>query len=208
MFYYLEITTWIICRIIFTIFLRLKINGQEKIKSLDKGGVVFFANHSSKLDAFIIGCSLPYSYFKKIKRLRYATDPQYTEDRFYGSTLKFLGAYSIFNAGGDYEKSLGETIEFLKDNQTIVIFPTGKIEDSFYPDNARPGIAYLAKAFDPVLVPVNISNTQKMRPFEFFSFLREAEVTFGEPFRIKDINTDTNDLRKTAKEIMTKAYNI
>jgi 1-acyl-sn-glycerol-3-phosphate acyltransferase len=208
MFYYIQIITWIICRLIFKVFLRLKINGRDKIESLDKGGVVFVANHASKLDAFIIGCSLPFGYFKKMARLRYMTDKKYTENKFYGSALKILGAYTIYNAGGDYEKSLNETIDYLKNNQSVVIFPTGKIEENFDATNARPGVAYLAKKLNPVLIPVYISNTKKLRPFEFFIFLRESEVTFGKPFLLKDLTSNEDDLRGNAKMMMERVLSL
>ena len=45
-------------RVVLFIFFRLKIVGQENIRR--KGPYILFANHTSYMDAFIIGSGLPY----------------------------------------------------------------------------------------------------------------------------------------------------
>src|SRR4030042_5666305 len=157
MSYIAQIITWYTSRLIFKLFLRLKIEGLENLNSLiKKGSVVFVANHGGKFDAFIIGCSLPIKYFESIRKLRYMANPKYSENIFYGPILKLLGAYTIRKCGGDYEKALTETVEILQNNQSLVVFPIGRIEAGVISEHARPGVAYLAEKLNPVLVPVYV----------------------------------------------------
>jgi len=205
MSYTAQIITWYFGRFIFKVFLRLKIEGLENLNSsIKKGGVVFVANHGGKSDAFIIGCSLPLDYFKKIKKLRYMAHPKYSENIIYGPILRLLGAYSIRKCGGDYEKALENTIEILKSNQSLVIFPVGKIEPNLIAEHARPGVAYLAEKLNSVLVPVYVANSHKISIFEFFGRKRQVKVVFGQPFQCCDIASQTDNLRERARKITAK----
>ncbi len=195
---------WIISNAIGRVFFRLEVKGQENIENLEKGGAIFIANHYGKFDPFLIGASIPRPYFKKIKCFRYLTHYSYIIEMWYGPFIWLTGAYSVFPSKGNYEKSLKYTTELLKDNQSILMFPTGSRMKEVDPREARPGIAYLAKKLDPTIVPIFIKNTYKVSFIDFILKRRLAKVIIGKPFRYSDINNKIDNLREAAKEIMGK----
>ena len=69
-----------------------------------------------------------------------------------------MGAYSVYPKSGSLEKVLGKTVKILKNNQSVLMFPEGKINQYFDPENAKPGVGYLAKNLNPLIVPVFINS--------------------------------------------------
>ncbi len=153
---------WIIFKIVGKLFFNLKVKGQENLRDL-KGGVIFIANYHSKIDPFIIGASIPISYFRRIKSFRYLSHYSNIFLKWYGLFLWLLGAYSVFPNKGDFNKSLNNTVKFLKDNQSILIFPTNNRNKYIDLEETRSGIAHLSKNLNPLIVPVFIKNTYRVK---------------------------------------------
>ncbi|MBA3047557.1 1-acyl-sn-glycerol-3-phosphate acyltransferase [Candidatus Falkowbacteria bacterium] len=141
--------TWVVSNIIGKLFLNLKVFGRENLKNLDSGGVIFVANHQGRFDPFLIGASIPFSYFSKIKCFRYQTYYKFIIERWYGLFIWLMGAYPVYPKSGPLEKVLAKTVKILKDNQSVLIFPEGKLNQYFDPayNNIR-----LSKPFRNVIV--------------------------------------------------------
>lgn len=207
LFNFFHFLGWILSNIIGKLFFHLEFKGQENIEKLAGGGVVFIANHHSKFDAFFIGAGIPRLYFKKIKSFRYLTYYAHVHLRLYGPFIWLTGAYAVRPAGGDYAKSLKRTVQFLNDNQSILMFPTGHREKEFNTGDARPGIAYLARTGNYQIVPVYIHDTYRISIPDLILRKRKVKVIFGKPFRY-EIAKDNNDLKTEARKIMQKVESL
>ena len=194
--------TWAASNIIGKLFLNLKASGRENLKNLDSGGVIFVANHQGRFDPFLIGASIPFSYFLKIKCFRYQTYYKFIIERWYGLFIWLMGAYPVYPKSGPLEKVLAKTVKILKNNQSVLIFPEGKLNQYFDPANAKPGIGYLAKNLNPLIVPVFIKNTHNIKFLEFILRKRRVRITFGQPFRWQDIALPEAEYGEIARRIM------
>jgi 1-acyl-sn-glycerol-3-phosphate acyltransferase len=193
----------VVTNLIGALFLNFEVRGRENLSKLT-GKALFIANHHGGIDPFLVSAAIPQSYYKKIKCLRYLTYYKFIRRRPYGIFIWLMGAYSIVPGKNkkNYGKILGKTIRLLKGDQSVLIFPTGKLEDKFNPESARPGVAYLARTIDPVLVPVYIKDTYKIRLKDLISRRRQVSVEFGKPFKYKDISDGGLDMEDEAKLIM------
>ena len=193
---------WAICNFVGRRFLSLKVCGEENLKNIKTGNVVFVANHFGELDAFFIGASMPSSFLRKTKIFRQMTKAALMKKKWYGPLIWMMGAYPVSPALGDYEKALRKTCKILRDGQSVLIFPTGKIGERLDPRKARPGIAYLAKKLDPQLVPVYISGTHKLTPGNIWRKERKVAVSFGRPFFWREAADESDDPHTAAEKIM------
>jgi 1-acyl-sn-glycerol-3-phosphate acyltransferase len=195
----------VITNLIGALFLNFEVRGVQNLDNV-KGKALFISNHHGAIDPFLVSAAIPWSYYKKIKCLRYLTYYKYIRRRPYGIFIWLMGAYSIVPGKNknDYEKTLGKTLRLLKQDQSVLMFPTGKLEQNFDSKNARPGVAYLAKIVDPIIVPVYIEDTYKIRLKDLFLRNRRVSVEFGEPFRYREVGDSNLDLNKAAAAILMR----
>lgn len=200
--------TWVVSNVMGKLFLNLKVFGKENLKNLDSGGVLFVANHQGMCDPFLIGASIPFFYFFKIKCFRYQTYYKQITRRFYGFFIWLMGAYSVYPGSGSLEKVLAKTVKILKNNQSVLIFPEGKINKYFDPTNAKPGAGYLAKNLNPLIVPVFIKNNHNVKIKDLIFRTRKVSVTFGKPFHWQEIALPDTEYGEIAKKIMGRVGNL
>lgn len=199
---------WIIFNIIGRLFLNLEVRGQKNLDNLDGGGVIFIANHHGMLDPFLIGAGIPTSYLSSIKCFRYFTYYKYITRNPFGFLIWILGAYPVYPSKSNLERTLKKTIEILKDDQSVLMFPTGKRRKHFDVKDTRPGIGYLAKALNPLIVPVFIENTYGVKLRDFILCTRKIIVTFGKPFHPRDITEEDMSLWQGAEVIMKRVQQL
>lgn len=188
--------------------LNLKVFGKENLNALKSGGVLFVSNHEGGIDPFLIESSIPIFYLLKIKYFRHMTYYKYITKKWYGFFIWLMGAYSVYPGSGPLEKVLEKTVKILKDNQSILMFPTGKISTCFNPNDARPGVGYLAQNLNPLIVPVFIENTNNIKIKDLIFRSRKASVTFGKPFHRQEIASPKAEYGEIAQKIMSRVWEI
>ncbi|MFH1661707.1 MAG: lysophospholipid acyltransferase family protein [Candidatus Falkowbacteria bacterium] len=203
-FSFFHYITWIVICIIKKLFFNFKVVGRENIKELKSGGVLFVANHRGKFDPFLIGGSIPLFYFRRIKCFRYLTYYKQIIREWYGFIIWLIGAYPVYKYKGDLEKSLSRTIKILKDNQSVLMFPSGGRNRYFKTKNARPGVGYLAKEINQLIVPVFIKNTYSFNFKNFLLSKRNISVIFGKPFRYEEVADKDMNYHEIATRIMER----
>ena len=197
--------TWIVFFTLGKLFLNLRAKGLENINALKGGGVLFVSNHLSYLDAFLIGASMPRSYYRRIKCFRYATYFKYVTRTLYGPLIWLSGAYPIYPKNGRLEQVLEKSVKYLKDNQDILFFPLGQRSIACNANDARPGVGYLAEETDCPIVPVNIKDTYKIKCIDFFRRKRKVTVTFGKSFHYREVAGENDESSVVAQKIMRRA---
>lgn len=196
--------THIICNISWKIFFKYEVKGAENLKILKTGKAIFYANHGGKVDAFLLGSSIPNWYFKKFKGLKLMTYYKFME-AWYGPIIKQIGAFPIYFNKETLSEKLKTTVDELNKDYGLVMFPTGKIKTTCDPKSARPGIAYLAKAVNPMLVPMYITDTHRIHFIDLILRRRKVTVIFGRPFYYNEVGSEADEYLILAGKIMKRA---
>jgi 1-acyl-sn-glycerol-3-phosphate acyltransferase len=207
---------WVPTHIALSVFGKIKIEGLEHLRDV-KGATIFAANHTSELDAFIVASSVPFwSHFSPLffaSRENKFYDTSGWRRHFYGGMFfKLWGAQAIYSGLQDYEKSLINHIQLLKDGKSLLLFPEGRITPDGSVQSARGGVAYLASRMNCTIVPVAISGAYNMTIADFFLRHRKILIRFGAPIHSdelditvrQDSHVSENVYKKEAAYIMER----
>lgn len=147
---------------------------------------VYFANHTSNLDAVVLWASLP-------PRLRERTRPVAAHDYWAPSPLRRYLATRVFRAilierrHVTVENNPIRTIlERMGDDESIILFPEGGRHLQPEPVPFKAGLYHLArKRPDLELIPVLIDNLNRVLPKgEVLPVPLICSVTFGRPMQL------------------------
>ena len=199
-----QLITWSLYRLIGKYLLNLKLVGQENFKDIKTHGVLFVSSHHSSLDPFLIGGATPLRYYIKTKGFRYMTFYKFIWQKLYSPFIIWQGAYPVYPKKGELEDVLKSSINILKKNYNILMFPSGRKRKENDQLEAKPGVAFLAKELNPQIVPINISGTYNIKFKEFFKRNRKLRISFGKPFYYGDVYNDGMNLKELAKAIKNK----
>lgn len=172
----------------FRSFLNYRIFGQENLKGLEDGPIIFASNHASFLDSPIAAAIVPRDkrdfYPKKFFPIRFLAGRQFF--RWY---YLFIAFYVYFNgsikirrgSGQDLSIVLADAVAALKNNNHIWIFPEGGITKDGLLQPGKRGITFLQQATGAPIVPVAICGTWKI--FYPKNIFRKKRVTanIGQP---------------------------
>lgn len=137
-----SIAYWLVT-LYFRLFYGLRVYGREHIKP---GAMIVAANHDSIADPIFAACAMP----RKI-RLRFMGKAELFRFPPLRWLITALGAFPIERGKGDIG-ALRKTLEMLKNNEKVIIFPDGHRSHEEDPENAKNGTALIAcKSGAPVL---------------------------------------------------------
>lgn len=151
---------------------------------------VYFANHTSNLDAPVIWAALP-------TPLRKVTRPVAARDYWQRGPIRRFLANKVFRALLIERKKITPSCNPLRDMQAVldegdslIIFPEGGRagDDDVDVSEFKPGLWHLARKHRNVqLVPVYLENLNRILPKgDFLLVPLLAAVKFGEPIRLND----------------------
>ena len=149
---------------------------------------IYFANHTSNLDALILWAGLPTS-------VRKVTRPVAAHDYWTGDPLRRYLACNVFNALLIERKKvtvsnnpIPQILSAMGTESSIIIFPEGK--RNFGPEigEFKSGLYRLASSRPDVeLVPVLVQNLNRILPKgEFLPVPVFASIYFGTPMKINE----------------------
>jgi 1-acyl-sn-glycerol-3-phosphate acyltransferase len=148
---------------------------------------VYFANHTSNLDAAVLWASLPIS-------IREKTRPVAAKDYWTGSSLRRWLAHEVFRAllierrkVTAENNPLREMVAVLDAGESLIIFPEGGRFPGPEPQNFKPGLFHLAKDRPEVeLVPVYLENLNRILPKgQLLPVPLLGSITVGRPIRLE-----------------------
>ncbi|WP_077367604.1 lysophospholipid acyltransferase family protein [Anaerosalibacter sp. Marseille-P3206] len=153
---------------IFRIVFRFNVNGKENIPK--EGRIIVCSNHISNFDPLILGLSMP-------RQIRFMAKKELFKNTFLDKFLSSLGAFPIDRQGADLS-AIRTSINILKNEEVLGIFPEGTRVFKEDINKAKPGIGMIAiKGRSPV-VPVFINSKYKL-----FS---KVNITIGKPLYFND----------------------
>jgi 1-acyl-sn-glycerol-3-phosphate acyltransferase len=148
---------------------------------------VYFANHTSNLDALVIWASLP-------SHVRDLTRPVAARDYWTRNTLRRYLATRILNAvlierkrPTAHDNPLADMLKGLGEHNSLIIFPEGGRQTGEEMAPFKGGLFHLAKDRPEVeLVPVLIENLNRILPKgEFVPVPLLGGVSFGAPMKLE-----------------------
>jgi 1-acyl-sn-glycerol-3-phosphate acyltransferase len=148
---------------------------------------VYFANHTSNLDALVIWASLP-------TPVRVLTRPVAARDYWTKSKLRLYLANKIFNAvlierkrPTAHDNPLTDMLNALGDRHSLIIFPEGGRQTGAELAPFKGGLFHLAKDRPDVeFVPVLIENLNRILPKgEFLPVPLLGGISFGTPIKLE-----------------------
>lgn len=196
--------TWIPWHLVSKFFLHYQIIYQNRNVRNLKGPLIIAANHSSWLDPFLLSGIFP--IFSPIFPIRFAT---YQKFFWYFHTALFVRIYGCFSVKGrvGLERTLLPAVSFLRNGQTVGIFPEGRRRHLGRPRKGRRGAAYLAIATSSPILPCKIEGARGFSLKTFFSRKRKVTVYIGQPFLLPPNLNDAdnvNHLNDATEIIMYK----
>lgn len=144
---------------------------------------VYFANHTSHLDALVIWSALP-------SEVRQVTRPVAAKDYWDKGWIRRYMARNIFDALlidrkeiKVHQSPVDIMIKAIGDRFSLIVFPEGHRNTGSEIDEFKSGLYYLAKKRpDLELVPVHIDNLNRVLPRgEFLPVPLLSCITFGAP---------------------------
>ena len=148
---------------------------------------IYFANHTSNLDALLVWTSLP-------KPIRERTRPVAAQDYWTSNRFRHWIAKRVFNAVLIERKKvtvgnnpLDLLLAALDEKYSLIIFPEGGRHDGVEAGPFKSGIYHLGKKRPDVeLVPVYIDNANRILPKgEVLPVPLLSSLTFGAPLRVQ-----------------------
>lgn len=148
---------------------------------------IYFANHTSNLDALVIWAALPAA-------LRALTRPVAARDYWQGDAVRRYLATRVFNAvlierkkvtAGD--NPIAAMVAAMGERHSLIIFPEGGRNPGPEPVAFKPGLFHLAKHRPATeLVPVYLENLNRVLPKgEVLPVPMLCSLTIGSPIRLE-----------------------
>lgn len=144
---------------------------------------VYFANHTSHLDALVLWSALP-------RHVRHFTRPVAARDYWEKGRVRRYLANDVFHALlidreniKVHQSPVDSMIKAIGDTYSLIVFPEGHRNTGTEMDQFKSGLYYLAKKRpDLELVPVHIDNLNRVLPRgEFLPVPLLSCITFGSP---------------------------
>jgi 1-acyl-sn-glycerol-3-phosphate acyltransferase len=148
---------------------------------------IYFANHTSNLDALVVWASLP-------PHVRALARPVAARDYWTRGRLRFFLANNVLNAvlierkkPTPHDNPLADMLNALGNRFSLIIFPEGGRQPSSEMAPFKGGLFHLAKDRPDVeLMPVLIENLNRILPKgEILPVPLLGSVSFGPPIQLK-----------------------
>lgn len=170
---------------------------------IPKGQAIYFANHTSHIDAIAIWSAIPNTERKFVH-------PVAAKD-YWGKTKfrKFIAVNSLNSVLLDREiknqNPLSDLISILANGESLILFPEGTRSQEQEPKEFKAGIYSLAKQFPHVqLIPIYLDNFNRCMPKgSFIPVPLACSVRFGNPLFIEPSENKKDFLSRIRKAVIT-----
>ncbi|MFV0443173.1 MAG: lysophospholipid acyltransferase family protein [Planctomycetaceae bacterium] len=165
---------------------------------------IYFANHTSHLDALVIWSCLP-------AELRRLTRPVAARDFWTAGRWRRYAAEQVFRAvlierkkPTRHDNPIDDMLAALGDNGSLILFPEGGRHDGPDPVDFKSGLFHLAKKRPDVeLVPVLLDNLNRILPKgEVLPLPLICSVTFGTPLRLETDESRDQFLQRARQAVI------
>ena len=187
--------------IIFKLFFRLKVTGQQNIPQ--DSPFIIVANHSSLLDPVILGVSVK-------PKIIFIAAAYLFEICWLGYLLRKANSIPIYRENNiNNIKSIKQALKILQQGGVLGIFPEGGIDRQKNNLPIRAGAAYLATKVGVPIVPIRIKGTDKALPrgAKFIRSLNKIEVEIKKPiYCSRQTNKNKEIIKRVVESYIKEIY--
>ena len=164
---------------------------------------VYFANHTSHLDAIVLWSALP-------AEVRNFTRPVAARDYWEKGRVRRYLANNVFHALlidreniKVHQSPIDLMLRAIGDTYSLIVFPEGRRNTAAEMDDFKSGLYYLCKKRpDLELVPVHIDNLNRVLPRgEFLPVPLLSCITFGPPIWLEAGEPKVDFLRRARESV-------
>ena len=184
--------------IIFKLFFRLKVTGQENIPQ--NGPFIIVANHSSLLDPIILGISIK-------PKIIFVAAAYLFEIGWLGYLLRKANSIPVQRENDI--KAIKQSLKILRQGGVLGIFPEGGIDRQKNNLPVRAGAAYLATKVGIPIVPIRIKGADKALPrgAKFIRSLSKIEVEIKKPiYCSRQTHKDKEIIKRVVESYIKEIY--
>ena len=184
--------------IIFKLFFRLKVTGQQNIPQ--DGPFIIVANHSSLLDPVILGVSIK-------PKIIFVAAAYLFEIRWLGYLLRKANSIPVQRENDI--KAIKRALKILQQGGVLGIFPEGGIDRQKNNLPVRAGAAYLATKVGVTIVPIKIKGADKVLPrgAKFIISLNKIEVEIKKPiYCSRQTNKNKEIIKRVVESYIKEIY--
>ncbi len=184
--------------IIFKLFFRLKVIGQENIPQ--DGPFIIVTNHSSLLDPVILGVSIK-------PKIIFVAASYLFEIRWLGYLLRKANSIPVQRENDI--KAIKQALKILQQGGVLGIFPEGGIDRQKDDLPIRAGAAYLATKVGVPIVPIKIKGADKVLPrgAKFIRSLNKIEVEIKKPiYCSRQTNKNKEIIKRVVESYIKEIY--
>lgn len=203
---------------VFKILFRFKVEGQENLKEVENGPIIFASNHNSYIDGGIAGASLLKGSLhpKKFFPVRYLVASEYFKWKYFPVNIfvMIVGSVKVKRAKIKKEDNshlfdaLSRAIKALGNGDKVWMYPQGGFNSDGTPKKPRNGITFLHQQTKTPIVPVKIIGNDKVMSkqvlfaptLKTLSGFNRIKVVFGKPI----YSLNASDIDQGTKILMDK----
>lgn len=165
---------------------------------------VYFANHSSHLDALVVWASLPPAWREQTRPVAAADYWDRPGPRRW-LALRVLRALPVERSGGAAgREALHRLVAALDAGDSLILFPEGTRGEGGSIGELRPGLYHVAhERPDLDLIPVYLENLSRILPKgEYLPVPLIATATFGGPLRLHPGESRADFLQRARESLL------
>ncbi|MFD1065263.1 lysophospholipid acyltransferase family protein [Oceanobacillus locisalsi] len=176
--------------ILFYPLFRIKVTGKHHIPK--EGPVIICTNHTSNLDPPVVGITASRTIYFMAKE-------ELFEGKFFGRLLRKVHAFPVKRGLAD-RNALRSGLKFLKDGETLGLFPEGTRSKDGKPGQALPGVGFFALRSQAEVVPCVIISDYKL--------FRRTKVVYGKPMDVESFRKNKASAKEMSEGIMEEIRNL
>ncbi len=184
--------------IIFKLFFRLKVTGQQNIPQ--DGPFIIVANHSSLLDPVILGVSIK-------PKIIFVAAAYLFEIHWLGYLLRKANSIPVQRENDI--KAIKQSLKILQQSGILGIFPEGGVDRQKDDLPIKAGAAYLATKVGVPIVPIKIKGADKVLPrgAKFIRSLNKIEVEIKKPiYCLRQTNKNKEIIKSVVESYIKEIY--
>ncbi len=184
--------------IIFKLFFRLKVTGQQNIPQ--DGPFIIVANHSSLLDPVILGVSIK-------PKIIFVAAAYLFEIHWLGYLLRKANSIPVQRENDI--KAIKQSLKILQQGGILGIFPEGGVDRQKGDLPIKAGAAYLATKAGVPIIPIKIKGADKVLPrgAKFIRSLNKIEVEIKKPiFCSRQTNNNKEIIKRVVESYIKEIY--
>lgn len=168
-------------------FVKINIEGLDNLNNLTLP-VIFMPNHISYIDPLVLALAIP----RKIRnKLSFAAARDILYEIYKYSAVLIEIAFNSFPIQRGEQENIKQGLDnigqMLDAGYSVVLFPEGRMSQNGKLQDLRRGAGLIATEMDAYIVPVKITGTNDIVPYDkvFFTKRGTVNVKFGKPIKFK-----------------------